>query len=431
MRARGRLAEAEKEALEAIRQLETCLPRWTALGHAELGEIRRRRGDLEGAMEAFRLAASGGWEPVPGLALCLADSGDPDAAYRSVERVFRSQLPTPLRQDRSNLLLARAALAVRVGEQGVAIEAVEELEALAEREARAWDTASAALARGWLEIARGDAAAAVDALLVARCAWSEVDAPYELALTCEALGRALVDDGDRAGARLAHEAALQVFERIGAHRDRARIEELLGRLSPDGVESQAPPAPQEVVLRRDGDIWALEHGDRVVRLRHSVGLQYLARLLEEPGAELAAVALVAGRSAAPGVVSSLARASEAELMDDRARAETRRRVAELEEELDEARRHNDLGRCEALEEEKLALLRALAAAVGLGGRGRRTPGVAERARQSVTKALRGAVQRIGQESAPLGRHLRACLRTGAVCAYQPDPDRPIVWRIRS
>ena len=49
MRFRGELNRAERDASEAVDELLLAAPRWAAWGLHELGEIRRRRGDLNGA----------------------------------------------------------------------------------------------------------------------------------------------------------------------------------------------------------------------------------------------------------------------------------------------------------------------------------------------------------------------------------------------
>lgn len=52
---------------------------------------------------------------------------------------------------------------------------------------------------------------------------------------------------------------------------------------------------------------------------------------------------------------------------------------------------------------------------------------AERARQSVSRAIKGAVERVGDAHPRLGEHLRSTVRTGVFSAYVPDPRTPITW----
>ena len=75
------------------------------------------------------------------------------------------------------------------------------------------------------------------------------------------------------------------------------------------------------------------------------------------------------------------------------------------------------------------LVRELAGAVDLGGRDRRAASSAERARVSVTKAIRATVRRIGEHDPNLGRELEATVRTGTFCVYQPDPRHPLDWHV--
>ena len=93
----------------------------------------------------------------------------------------------------------------------------------------------------------------------------------------------------------------------------------------------------------------------------------------------------------------------------------------------EARRWNDLERTARAEGELDALTRELARALGLGGRDRRAASDSERARMSVTKAVRSAVRRLEDEHPELGRHLSLAVHTGTFCSYDPDPRAPVTW----
>ena len=65
--------------------------------------------------------------------------------------------------------------------------------------------------------------------------------------------------------------------------------------------------------------------------------------------------------------------------------------------------------------------------MGLGGRNRRAASASERARQTVTKTIQAVLDRISENDSTLGDILSRCVRTGAFCSYQPDPDFPIAW----
>ena len=121
-----------------------------------------------------------------------------------------------------------------------------------------------------------------------------------------------------------------------------------------------------------------------------------------------------------------------ELLDARARAEYRRRLAELESELAEAESHADLARAERARDERDFIAAELSAALGVGGRPRRSGDPAERARKAVTGRIRLTIGRIDSEHAELARHLTNSVHTGTFCVYRPE-DRgrldPVAARI--
>ena len=116
-----------------------------------------------------------------------------------------------------------------------------------------------------------------------------------------------------------------------------------------------------------------------------------------------------------------------ELLDDQAKANYRRRLSELREELEEAKQLGRVERAEQLEAEIEALTRELSRAVGLGGRNRRAASASERARQNISKSIKAVLEKIAQNDVTLGDILSRCIRTGTFCSYQPDPDLRIAW----
>jgi len=211
---------------------------------------------------------------------------------------------------------------------------------------------------------------------------------------------------------------------------------LLERAAALSKRGEDTPAATPSVFRLDGEYWSIAYERDAFRLRDTKGLRYLARLLGEPGRELHVLDLATGERAPepaarmdePGLVSSsIGDAGEA--LDAQAKAEYRRRLEELAGELDEARAFGDPERAARAEEERDFLVRELAGAIGLGGRDRRMGSPSERARVSVTRAIRSALARIGENSATLGDHLERTIHTGTFCSYTPDPRVPIEWRI--
>jgi hypothetical protein len=117
------------------------------------------------------------------------------------------------------------------------------------------------------------------------------------------------------------------------------------------------------------------------------------------------------------------------VLDPQAKDAYRARLGELAEDLEEARSWNDPERVAKIEAQIEALTTELERALGLGGRDRGMPSPAERARVSVTKAIKAAVRTIGRECPHLGEHLAASIRTGRFCSYAPPGREPPTWAL--
>src|SRR5678816_2263715 len=100
------------------------------------------------------------------------------------------------------------------------------------------------------------------------------------------------------------------------------------------------------------------------------------------------------------------------MLDARAKDAYRRRLAEIDEDIAEAQAIGDAARLAQAEAERDFLARELSRAVGLGGRDRRSGSTSERARASVTRAVRQAMTRIRQHHPSLAAHLEHAIRTG-------------------
>jgi tetratricopeptide (TPR) repeat protein len=238
--------------------------------------------------------------------------------------------------------------------------------------------------------------------------------------------------GDHEQAHTLLNDALQTCLILGLVRLEGEVREL--RPEVEDVDNQARPLPStRATFRREGEYWSIVFDDDAFRLKDSKGLRHLAVLLDAPGREIHALELataVEGHAPvrAPSEAELRTGAGDAaEILDERAKAEYVRRLRELEPELAEAEEWHDPVRASRLRQEIDFLESQLAAAVGLGGRDRATTSNAERARVNVTRAIKSALERIGEHSPNLGRHLAATIRTGTFCIYQPDPRVPVTW----
>jgi hypothetical protein len=171
-------------------------------------------------------------------------------------------------------------------------------------------------------------------------------------------------------------------------------------------------------------------------LKSTLGLHYLAILVRDPGREFHVRELLAhpiGASTPAALVAAKGPVSGGlyagvPVLDAHAKAEYKRRVDDLRQELNQAKRFNDPQRKTEVQNELQAIADHLASAVGLGGRDRKACSDAERARSAVTKCIKNAVQKIGEAIPLLGYHFAARIKTGYFCSYNPHPDRPVAWK---
>jgi len=174
-----------------------------------------------------------------------------------------------------------------------------------------------------------------------------------------------------------------------------------------------------------GGIWWVGQEGAVTAIRDVKGLHYLRIMLQRPGTDIPAIDLSDAVAGHPG--AGAADPDVGEVLDKQALSAYRRRLAEIDADLDEARSWADTGRAAKLAAERDALLDQVRAATGLGGRPRMPGSVHERARIAVRKAIVNAIDRVAAADPPLGRLLSDTVTTGATCRYDPDPDRQVRW----
>ncbi len=214
------LAEAER-ATE--RYLATLGASATGEARYRLGEIQRLRGELVAAEASYREASQCGRDPQPGLSLLRLAQGRADTALHAIRRAA-ADLREPFR--RAKLLPALIQILLANGALEEARAASAELGELARGFGSELLQSSALHARGAVELAEGNAAAAAVTLRAAFHGLQQVGAPYlaaqarvSLACACQALG-------DEDGAMLEAQAARATFQSLGALLDVAEIDRL-------------------------------------------------------------------------------------------------------------------------------------------------------------------------------------------------------------
>jgi len=202
--------------------------------------------------------------------------------------------------------------------------------------------------------------------------------------------------------------ARETHRRLGARaweaESGAALDALGGAAAP--VTDDARPG-----LVRKGDVWQVSYRGRSAFVADVKGMHDLAALLGRPGADLPALEL-AGAALADGAADPV--------LDRAALAAYKRRLAELDDELDTAGAHSDLARRQRAADEREHLLAELRRATRPGAGSRRLgPSAAERARKAVTARIRDAIRRVGAVLPDLGAHLDRSVRTGTTCRYEP------------
>jgi DNA-binding CsgD family transcriptional regulator len=216
LRSRGEWNQAEGEAIRACAELATLNVSNAAAGSAEIGEIRRRIGDLEGAEDAFREAAQLSGQPQPGLALLRLAQRNVDAAVGIITRALDEI--TWDRLGRARLLPARVQIAIAAGDLDGAAAALEELDSIASDFASPALGAAALTTRGRVELAAHDPSACAT-LRRAADQWHELGVPHEVATARMLQGAACREADDAEGAAAAFESAGALFEQLGAALD--------------------------------------------------------------------------------------------------------------------------------------------------------------------------------------------------------------------
>jgi tetratricopeptide (TPR) repeat protein len=381
--AQGRFSDVSDAIREHVERFP-WIPHWRqALAAAELGDAKAARMELErcARRDFAELPRDGLWI----LHLCsLAEACALLADVRRAERLYVLLLPYADRNAVSVTQQPFGPVALRLGMLASTLER--------------WDEAERHFAAA-LERCRDLGARAVSARV-----------SYEHAKMLVARG------GDVARARALLDDAKGLCEELGMPGVRDRVEAL--------AEIVREPSMPAAALRREGDIWTIAFAGETARMRDAKGLRYIAILLAAPGTEIRAgdlIRAVEGVGPPPSAPEPV--------LDAAAKDAYRHRLEDLGEDLEQARDWGDPERVARIELEIEALTGELARAVGLRGRDREPASPAERARVSVTKAIRTTIRAIDKHHPALGAHLAASIHTGRFCSYAPPGEAPPDWAL--
>ena len=204
--------QVEQRLLDAIGALGD-FPGTAGKGYYELGEIRRRKGDIDGARAAFATARDHNKDPQPGEALLRCHLGEDAAAATDLRMRMDAE------QDdinRTRLLPAAVEIALARNKVDEADHYCTELEAGAEKFDSPGFRAWARHARGAVLVKQGRYADALPVLQDALRRYRSTQCRYEMAQVYEWMSLARHGSGDTAGAADDAANAEAIYQQLGA-----------------------------------------------------------------------------------------------------------------------------------------------------------------------------------------------------------------------
>jgi DNA-binding CsgD family transcriptional regulator len=192
-----------------------------ATAYAELGDIRRRLGDLAGAEAAFTRAEELSGGTCAGAALLRLAQGRVGSAQRIVSHCLAGQ-PRE-RPARVQLLATAVQVSLAADDDITARTSLAELQVIAQTFGSPLFRAVAVTAQGRVQLAAHDIDGAIGCLRDAVQHWRHLDIPYEVATASTLLGQALRLGGDEEGAAAAFAEARALFQQIGAELQPAQV----------------------------------------------------------------------------------------------------------------------------------------------------------------------------------------------------------------
>ena len=245
--------------------------------------------------------------------------------------------------------------------------------------------------------------------------------------------------GDEQGARQYWEHYLGKFNKHIYFRDKGKTQDALSwqinvnpykgvtRLSGfyDFIRGQSLNTPEKpnyssneqiATLRISGERVMLTYAGKICDLSKTKGLIDIITLLEKPHQDIHCMELMQVKDDGNKGIS---------VIDDTSKKAYQKRIAELQDELQEAESLSDSPQYEKLNEEYDQLVDHLSKSLGLKGDSRKVGSTPEKARAAVTLRIRDSIKKISTQNEALGRHLSNSIKTGLLCSYRPEVN--IQW----
>lgn len=205
---------------------------------------------------------------------------------------------------------------------------------------------------------------------------------------------------------------------INPYRHGSRISEYGEYITGNRVSLHQPVATDTRgnIFQQNGKIRSISYMGVTAQMPDSKGCSDIATLLAQPGKYFHSTDF-----------TGLLVENGQEVIDAKARKEYMGRVRDLQEEINNADRDNDIARLQKLEEEYDKLLQHLGAAIGADGKSRKFQRSTDKARSAVTQRIKSAIKKITEVHPVLGNHLQRTIKTGMYCAYLPEQETD--WQV--
>ena len=224
--------QVEERLINALAALGD-FPATAGKGYYELGEIRRRQGNIDDARAAFAKARELNRDPQPGEALLRCRLGEDAAAWSDLRMAMDAEQDAI---NRVRLLPAAVEIALARDRVDEADHYCTELEVDAAKFDSPGFRAWALQARGAVLVKQGRAAEALPVLRDALGRYRNTQCRYEMAQVYEWMAQAHQACGDQAGAESDTAAAASIYQQLGAQPSRMCKSAVPGGLTKREVE---------------------------------------------------------------------------------------------------------------------------------------------------------------------------------------------------
>lgn len=225
--------ELEHRLVDALAAIEDFHAATAGEGFYELGDLRRRMGDIDGAQAAFARSREIGFDPQPGDALLRCQLGEDAAAWNDLRMRMDAEEDVVCR---IRLLPAAVDIALARDRVDEADRFCTELEESAERFDSPGFQAWALHARGAVLVKQGSPAEALPILHDALRRYRGTQRRYEMAQVYELMSQAYQATGDKDSATSHAAHAESTYQQLGAQSNRVISGGLPGGLTKREVE---------------------------------------------------------------------------------------------------------------------------------------------------------------------------------------------------